>query len=106
MTIQDLHLHFVLPGYESIELVPNGSCTQVTIENLQDYIDLVCKGTLIQNPQVYEFREGLNSIISADTLVGYSPEELEEVICGSSYKVWDIETLRNYVKPAHGYSEN
>lgn len=38
---EDLYLFFTLPGYEQVELVHDGSNTQLTLENVQEYIDLV-----------------------------------------------------------------
>ena len=86
-TLEDLHLFFTLPGYENIELMPEGKQMQVNIENLQEYIDLVVKNTLIQATQISDFRDGLNSLIPVDALLGFSKEELEEIICGSSNDV-------------------
>ena len=60
--VEDLHLNFTLPGYESIELIENGRQVAVTLKNLQEYINLVCKETLLQIPQISAFREGLTSL--------------------------------------------
>lgn len=38
--LEDLLLTFTLPGYSEIELKPDGKDTDVTLDNLQDYIDL------------------------------------------------------------------
>jgi E3 ubiquitin-protein ligase TRIP12 len=38
--LEDLSLNFTLPGYPEIELKPDGKDTDVTLDNLQDYIDL------------------------------------------------------------------
>ena len=43
--MEDLSLYFVLPGYDTIELRENGKEEQVTIHNLQDYIDLLMNYT-------------------------------------------------------------
>lgn len=39
--MEDLCLAFTLPGFDSIELKPNGKDEDVTLDNLQEYIDLV-----------------------------------------------------------------
>ena len=106
VSIEDLHLFFTLPGYESIELVEEGKNIQVTLQNLDKYIDLVVERTIYQENQVNEFREGLCSLIPLDSILGFSADELEELICGSHNEVWDIETLRTCIKPAHGYNES
>lgn len=62
--IQDLCLVFTLPGYDDFELVPGGINIEVTLDNLQLYIDSVTKFYLIDSImlQVQEFREGLNTV--------------------------------------------
>ncbi|OMJ82311.1 hypothetical protein SteCoe_17026 [Stentor coeruleus] len=104
--IEDLHLFFTLPGYENLDLMPNGKSIPITKTNLEDYIKLVCQQTLIQTPLIKEFRDGLSSLIPIECLQGFSAEELEEMICGSSNEIWDLETLRTSIKPAYGYTEN
>lgn len=39
--IEDFGLCFTYPGYDYIELIPNGSSKDVSIDNVQEYIDLV-----------------------------------------------------------------
>lgn len=39
--IEDFGLAFTYPGYDYIELIPNGSQKDVDIYNAQEYIDLV-----------------------------------------------------------------
>jgi E3 ubiquitin-protein ligase TRIP12 len=38
--VEDLSLSFILPGYDDLELKPDGKNTDVTLENLQEYLDL------------------------------------------------------------------
>ena len=104
-SFEDLCLFFTLPGHVTVELVPEGRHIAVTLSNLQEYTELVVKHTLLQAPQATAFREGLGSLIPIETLLGFSAEELEEIVCGSSGEVWDMDTLRASIKPAHGYSD-
>lgn len=106
VTIEELHLFFTLPAYESIELIPGGKHIQVNLQNLKKYIHLVAQETLLQLPQINAFRDGLCSLIPIESLLGFSPIELEELICGCNNEVWDLDTLRSSIKPAHGYNEN
>lgn len=106
VTIEDLHLFFTLPAYESVELIPGGRQIQVNLQNLKEYVHLVAQEFLLQLPQINEFRDGLCSLIPMESLLGFSPVELEELICGCNNEVWDIDTLRSSIKPAHGYNEN
>jgi hypothetical protein len=104
--VEDLQLYFTLPAYEDVELLDGGKNKLVLLENLSEYIELVVEKTLVQQVQVNEFREGLCSLITLDSLLGFSADELEELICGSHNDVWDLETLQTCIKPAHGYSES
>jgi E3 ubiquitin-protein ligase TRIP12 len=38
--VEDLSLSFILPGYDDLELKSDGKNTDVTLENLQEYLDL------------------------------------------------------------------
>ena len=38
--MEDLSLAFTLPGYDAIEMRIDGKSTDVTLDNLQEYIDL------------------------------------------------------------------
>ncbi len=54
----------MLPGYDSVELKHGGRETPLTIENLEEYMDLVTLYTLCKtiHPQVSSFREGFNMV--------------------------------------------
>ena len=39
-TVEDLCLSFIVPGYDDLELKPDGKEIGVTLENLQEYLDL------------------------------------------------------------------
>jgi len=80
--IKDLGLTFTLPGYDEIELKHNGKNIFLTLHNLEEYICLVAKHSLMQESQATAFREGLDSVIPYDLLKGFTGEELETMICG------------------------
>ncbi len=44
--IEEMWLYFILPGYENIELKPTGKSISVTLDNLQEYIDLAIEALL------------------------------------------------------------
>lgn len=78
-------LNFTLPGYEEIELKQNGKAVDVTLENVQEYIDLVMDFTFHETLklQLKAFKKGFNSIFPLDSLKSFSNEnELEDMICG------------------------
>lgn len=47
-TVEDLGFYFNLPKYEDIELVSNGNNTQLVLDNVQEYIDLVLHSTFYE----------------------------------------------------------
>ena len=44
-TLGDLCFYFTMPGYDQIELVHDGRNTELTLDNVQEYIDLVLHST-------------------------------------------------------------
>lgn len=44
-TLEDLSFYFTLPSYDEIELVRDGKDTLLTLNNVQEYIDLVLHST-------------------------------------------------------------
>lgn len=65
--IEDLCLVFTLPGYEDYELMPSGADKEVTLDNLELYVDLVTKTYLIDSimPYVEAFRDGISMVHSS-----------------------------------------
>lgn len=65
--IEDLCLVFTLPGYEDYELMPNGTTKEVTLDNLELYVDLVIKTFLIDSimPYVEAFRDGITMVVAS-----------------------------------------
>ena len=44
--LDDMWLYFAVPGFDHIELKPEGKSTLVTLDNLQEYIDLAVDALL------------------------------------------------------------
>lgn len=65
--IEDLCLLFTLPGFDDYELLPGGLKKEVTLDNLELYVDLVVKTYLVDSilPYVEAFREGLNTVVAS-----------------------------------------
>ena len=104
--IEDMHLNFTLPGYEHIELKPNGKNICVTVDNIESYIALVAEQTLLQNCQAIAFRKGFEKLISIEMLNVFEYDELESVICGGGSECWEFEYLKTAIIPAHGYTRS
>ncbi|KAK7754448.1 Ubiquitin fusion degradation protein 4 [Diatrype stigma] len=103
--IEDLALDFTLPGYPEIELVPNGSHTSVTIDNVETYLDKVIDMTLGQGAkrQVDAFRTGFSQVFPYSALSAFTPDELVTLF-GRVDEDWSLETLMDSIKADHGFN--
>lgn len=91
--VEDLGLDFTLPGYPSIELQPNGSNVDVTIDNVDLYVKKVVDFTL-QNgvqKQVEAFRAGFSQVFPYSALRAFTPDELV-MLFGRSEEDWSLES--------------
>lgn len=91
--IDDLGLDFTLPGYPSIELLPNGTQTPVTIENVGLYVEKVIDMTLSSGVQrqVDAFRAGFSQVFPYSALRAFTPDELV-MLFGRVDEDWSIES--------------
>lgn len=92
-SVEDLGLDFTLPGYPSIELMPNGSNIAVTLENIGTYIEKVIQFTLGKgvHRQINAFRAGFSQVFPYSALRAFTPDELV-MLFGSSDEDWTIES--------------
>jgi E3 ubiquitin-protein ligase TRIP12 len=98
VSIDDLGLDFTLPGYSSIELLPNGGNIAVTIENVELYLEKVIDMTLgsgVQR-QVDAFRAGFTQVFPFSALSAFTPDELV-MLFGRIEEDWSLESklIRN-----------
>lgn len=127
-SISDLGLVFQLPGFANIELRKGGSDINVTIHNLEQYINVSLKNSngvskinlivvyfqlsthwyLYQGVyrQMESFREGFESVFPLSQLRLFFAEELEAVFCGQSQIAgkWDDKVLAECCRTDHGYT--
>lgn len=108
MPIETLCLTFTLPGDDQYELLPKGSNIEVSSENLQQYIDSVSFGYLLDSvkSQAQNFKEGFNHFINIENLKCFESFEIEQVLCGTDEEKWDFEYLMQNVLATHGFTEN
>ncbi|OMJ81252.1 hypothetical protein SteCoe_18308 [Stentor coeruleus] len=104
--VEDMHLTFTLPGYEHIELKPNGKNVFVNIENIEEYIVRATEKTLLQTCQAKAFRKGFEKLFPIETLCAFELEELESVVCGKGCESWELVVLEAVVVPTHGYTRS
>lgn len=92
--IEDLGLDFTLPGYSSIDLIPNGSHLAVTMENVELYLEKVIDMTLgsgVQR-QVDAFRAGFTQVFPYSALSAFTPDELV-MLFGRVDEDWSLESM-------------
>lgn len=91
--IEDLSLDFTLPGYPTIELVENGAEINVTVHNVDEYIDKVIDMTLGRGVQrqVDAFRAGFSQAFPYSALRAFTPAELV-MLFGRVEEDWTLES--------------
>ncbi|SGZ49779.1 CIC11C00000002627 [Sungouiella intermedia] len=107
VSIEELSLVFVLPGYDKFELVPGGADIAVTSGNLRRYIELIVEATVYSGVinQVKAFMQGFSKVFPISSLTIFSPNELGDIF-GSSEEDWSIDTLVDAMRANHGYSSD
>lgn len=103
--VEDLSLDFTLPGYPSIELIPDGANVSLTIDNVDQYIERVIEMTLGSGVrrQVDAFRTGFSQVFPYSALRAFTPNELV-MLFGQAKEDWSIETLTDSIKADHGFN--
>lgn len=88
-------MDFTVPGYLNWELKPGGSEIAVTIENLDEYINLLVQHHLETGIkyQLNALREGFDSVFPMDHLSVFNLSELESLLCGPDDSPWEIQSL-------------
>lgn len=114
VSIEDLALTFsYLPsskyyGYESADLLSNGSSIDVTIDNLEEYCELTTSFCM-QNgiaKQLEYFHRGFSQVFPINKLAAFSPDEARMMICGEQNPEWTREDLLNHTEPKLGYTKD
>lgn len=98
-SVEDLGLDFTLPGDPSWELKPGGGDIAVTIDNLEEYLQLVLEQHTVHGiaPQVTAFRAGFNAVFPVDNLRIFSPLEVQHLLSGAqTQQNWDVQSMLLY----------
>ncbi|XP_041122674.1 E3 ubiquitin-protein ligase HECTD1-like isoform X7 [Polyodon spathula] len=112
LSIEDLGLNFQfcpsskVHGFAAVDLKPNGEDEMVTIDNAEEYVDLMfdfCMHTAIQK-QMESFRDGFNRVFPMEKLSSFSHEEVQMILCGNQSPSWTAEDIINYTEPKLGYN--
>lgn len=101
--IDDLYLDFTLPGYPEIELIPNGSQTRLTIDNVELYLEKVIDMTLGNGVrrQIDAFQTGFSQVFPYSALSAFTPDELCALF-GRVEEDWSLESKSKL----HAYNPN
>ncbi|GAW23989.1 hypothetical protein ANO14919_135680 [Xylariales sp. No.14919] len=104
-TLEDLALDFTLPGFPDFELISGGSHVQVTIDNVESYLEKVIDMSLGRGVkrQVDAFRTGFSQVFPYSALSAFTPDELVTLF-GRSEEDWSLETLTDSIKADHGFN--
>lgn len=104
--IEDLALDFTLPGYPNFEMRKGGKDMTVTLDNVQQYVNLLTHWTLYEgvHKQMEAFREGFEQVLPLTHLRLFYPEELETLFCGGTHVKWDVKMLLECCHADHGYN--
>ncbi|KAM9146916.1 E3 ubiquitin-protein ligase HECTD1 isoform 5-T5 [Pangshura tecta] len=114
LSIEDLGLNFQfcpssrVYGFTAVDLKPNGEDEMVTIDNAEEYVELMfdfCMQTGIQK-QMDAFRDGFNRVFPMEKLSSFSYEEVQMILCGNQSPSWAAEDIINYTEPKLGYTRD
>jgi hypothetical protein len=101
--ISELHFEVISSNGETYELIPDGMNIQITSENLKQYSNCYRQYRLNEFHRQIEFiRQGLCSIVPFYFLSLFTPNELEEAVCGKGQI--DIELLKRNTQ--YNYIDN
>ena len=104
--LSSLDIYFTFPGYDNIEIKSNGKDILLTMNNIEEYVNLIYDYIFFRgiNKVIKSFKEGFNMNFNIDKLKSFSSSEIEEFICGSLDIKWDQNTLFENLSPEHGYT--
>ncbi|XP_036893435.1 E3 ubiquitin-protein ligase HECTD1 isoform X5 [Sturnira hondurensis] len=114
LSIEDLGLNFQfcpssrIYGFTAVDLKPSGEDEMVTMDNAEEYVDLMfdfCMHTGIQK-QMEAFRDGFNKVFPMEKLSSFSHEEVQTILCGNQSPSWAAEDIINYTEPKLGYTRD
>jgi E3 ubiquitin-protein ligase TRIP12 len=102
--VEDLAMNFMLPGYDDIELKvftagalandqPGGRDIEVTIYNVDEYVDLVVDFTIGKGirRQIEAFKTGFSGVFPYEALCAFTADELV-MLFGKSEEDWSYDS--------------
>ena len=95
-------------GFTDTELRPGGADYEVTLENMEDYLELMSEFCLERGirRQMEALRQGFDRVFPMSRLAAFSPAELRLLLCGDQSPSWTRDDILNYTEPKLGYSRD
>ncbi len=79
--VSDLGICFTVPGYDNVPLKDGGADIALTIDNIEEYVELLPRVVLVDSvmPQLCAMREGMRKVIPIESLRYFCVEELQQM---------------------------
>ncbi|XP_051578204.1 E3 ubiquitin-protein ligase HECTD1-like isoform X5 [Myxocyprinus asiaticus] len=114
LSVEDLGLNFQfcpsskVHGFSTVDLKPNGEDEIVTMENAEEYVELMFDFSMHTGlqKQMEAFREGFNRVFPMEKLSSFSHKEVQMILCGNQTPSWTAEDIVNYTEPKLGYTRD
>ena len=92
---EDLCINFTVPGFPDIEMVEGGSELYLTVDNVEEYLQLLVWWLLYKGPQekLECIRAGYTSILDEEYFVSLLPVDMDNMLYGMRAEPWTIEEL-------------
>jgi len=112
--VEDLSLTFQyspsssIYKFQHIDLVDGGGDMDVSIHNLEEYIERTvewCLHTGIAK-QVDALKDGFNAVFPMEKLAPFSPSEVQHMLCGDQSPMFSKEDVMKYTEPKLGYAKD
>lgn len=96
LEIEQLHFDFTLPGFPDFELKPNGRDTDLTVHNIEEFVQLVVEATLTLSvsAQIDALRAGFQAVLPLESISLFSPAELDTLLNGAE-ELWDVQCMKH-----------
>ncbi|CAM1299094.1 HECTD1 (predicted) [Pycnogonum litorale] len=94
-------------NFQSVDLKPDGSNIDVTIDNVEEYVDSMmefCLSIGIRR-QLEAFRDGFCQVFPMEKLGAFTSQEVKTMLCGDQTPAWTREDVLNYTEPKLGFSK-
>ena len=104
--LSSLDIYFTFPGYDNIELKPQGKEILLTMNNIEEYVKLIYDFIFYRGVDkiIKSFKEGFNMNFNINKLKCFSSSEIEGYISDSLDIKWDQNILFENIIPEHGYT--